>query len=216
LRRQGQPTVRLRDGLPLLPQGLLLDRDRGEVLFIVGAGASYPAPSLLPDFGGLVADIYAEIDPALSVPMNEVQNPTGPRWDEVADILTRQQRTELKFLPVANTTSSSACWNDASTATQAAKALCGKPPKKVLERTTQPNSLHAALIRLGQRFGRTLLVTTNFDRLLSIAALSSRYDATSFGLSQVPSPSRRADFSGILHIHGKLPFKKDPGGRNWS
>ncbi|MCJ8509769.1 hypothetical protein MUU53_17865 [Rhizobium lemnae] len=43
--------------LPPLPMELLTARDHGEVLFIVGAGASYPAPSSLPDFGGLVADI---------------------------------------------------------------------------------------------------------------------------------------------------------------
>jgi len=76
---------------------LLTARDHGEVLFIVGAGASYPAPSSLPDFGGLVADIYAELDPAMRGPLAAVQTKGGPTWETVPDLLTHQQRTELKF-----------------------------------------------------------------------------------------------------------------------
>jgi hypothetical protein len=59
--------------LPPLPMDLLMARDHGEVLFIVGAGASYPAPSSLPDSGGLVADIYA-----MSGPLAAVQKKGGP------------------------------------------------------------------------------------------------------------------------------------------
>lgn len=83
--------------------------------------------------------------------------------------------------------------------------------REVLARTRSPNPIHNALIHLGQRFGQTLLATTNFDRLLSEAAKSERVTATSFALGEIPNPSRRTDFGGVLHIHGKLRWKSEKG-----
>ena len=89
--------VTLGPGLPSLPVDLMVARDQGRVLFVVGAGASYPAPSNLPGFRGLVQNIFAILDPTMSEPMAEVSKPGGPSWSEAKAPLNDFQRTELKF-----------------------------------------------------------------------------------------------------------------------
>ncbi|SCX28561.1 hypothetical protein DSM25558_4505 [Agrobacterium sp. DSM 25558] len=203
--------VYLEVGLPPLPEDLLLARDHGDVLFIVGAGASYPAPSSLPDFGGLVADIYRKVDPAVAAAMDAVSVRGGPSWSDAPHLLSDAQRTELKFFCQREYDVVLGMLerridgdpNDESTMRRAAR--------EVLARTTQPNPIHSALVHLGQRYGQTLLVTTNFDRLLSEAAKQERAVAESFALGEIPNPSRRTDFGGILHVHGKLSWKREKG-----
>lgn len=201
--------VLLDPGLPALPEELLLARDRGQVLFIVGAGASYPAPSLLPDFKGLVADIYSSVDPSVRSAMDLVKVKDGPKWDDQALVLSHEQRTELKFF----------CKGEYDVALgMLERRIDGDPSKQsrmrlatheALAQATEPNSIHDALVRLGQRYGRTLLVTTNFDRLLSEAAKRSRFSHDAYALGEAPNPSRSTEFNGILHIHGKLAWKKE-------
>ncbi|MFQ6241842.1 SIR2 family protein [Sinorhizobium meliloti] len=203
--------VYLGAGLPSLPEDLLLARDRGEVLFIVGAGASYPEPSKLPDFGGLVADIYDIVDPSMSAAIKAVTAKGGPTWDKAPQLLSHQQRTELKFL----------CQREFDVVLgMLERRIDGDPSKQstmrraaldVLARTIEPNPIHNALIHLGQRYGETLLVTTNFDRLLTEAAKRLRRSNESYALGEIPNPSRNRDFNGILHIHGKLPWKGERG-----
>ncbi|RVG14950.1 SIR2 family protein [Sinorhizobium meliloti] len=203
--------VHLGAGLPSLPEELLLARDRGEVLFIVGAGASYPAPSKLPDFGGLVSDIYDIVDPAMSDAIKAVREKDGPTWDKAPQLLSHQQRTELKFL----------CQREYDVVLgMLERRIDGDPSKQstmrraalnILAGAIEPNPIHNALVHLGQRFGQTLLATTNFDRLLTEAAKSLRCSHDSYALGEIPNPSRGIEFSGILHIHGKLPWKREKG-----
>ncbi len=200
--------VYLGPGLPTLPEDLLLARDRGDVLFIVGAGASYPAPSSLPDFAGLVGDIYRLVDPAMSLALGAVRTAGGPTWDEVP-LLTHQQRTELKFFcqkeyDVVLGMLERRIDGDASRQSTVRRAAL-----QSLAATVQTNRIHDALVHLGQRFGQTLLATTNFDRLLTEAAKKLRYSHDTFALGEIPNPSRSLDFNGILHIHGKLPWRRD-------
>ncbi|ASQ13132.1 SIR2 family protein [Sinorhizobium meliloti] len=197
--------------LPSLPPELLAARDRGEVLFIVGAGASYPPPSSLPGFAGLVADMYAEIDPAMNGPLSELQKPDPPKWHEITDLLTHQQRTELKFFGQGEYDVVLGMLERRIDGNTSKMSTLRRAAQKVLERTVEPNALHKALVRLGQRYGETLLVTTNFDRLLSIAAKREKYNDEAFALGEIPNPSRSTEFSGILHIHGMLPLKAQRG-----
>src|SRR4051794_16507450 len=53
-----EDTVVFANGLPAIPEKLLLARYRGDVLFVTGAGISRPAPSSLPDFRELVIRVY--------------------------------------------------------------------------------------------------------------------------------------------------------------
>ena len=51
---------------PDIPLELLLARDRGEVLFVAGAGVSQAEPANLPSFRGLVREVYHELDGTLA------------------------------------------------------------------------------------------------------------------------------------------------------
>ncbi|AHK02718.1 hypothetical protein X971_2857 [Agrobacterium tumefaciens LBA4213 (Ach5)] len=204
-------SIILGNNLPPLPEELLVARDRGEVLFIVGAGASYPPPSSLPDFGGLVADIYAEVDAAMKGPLTELRKPKPLEWDKIPGMLTHQQRTELKFFAQHEYDAVLGMLERRIDGDPSKMSTLRRAARKVLERTIEPNPLHSALVRLGQRFGQTLLVTTNFDRLLSIAAKKDKYSGDAFALGEIPNPSRSTEFAGILHIHGMLPLKSQRG-----
>ncbi len=187
----------------------MLARDRGDVLFVVGAGASYPSPSNLPDFSGLVADIYRLVDPAMSLALDAVSAGDGPGWDGVTQLLSHQQRTELKFFcqkeyDVVLGMLERRIDGDASRQSTVRRAAL-----ETLARTVQTNPIHDALVHLGQRFGQTLLATTNFDRLLTEAATNLRYSNDTYALGEIPNPSRSLDFNGILHIHGKLPWRRE-------
>ncbi|MPR64416.1 hypothetical protein D7027_21850 [Ochrobactrum intermedium] len=203
--------VYLGNGLPGLPEDLLLARDRGDVLFIVGAGASYPAPSSLPDFGGLVADIYRKVDPTVAAAIEIVSTVKDTTWENVPGILSDAQRTELKFFCQREYDVVLGMLERRLDGDPSEESTMRRAAREVLARTTAPNPIHNALVHLGQRFGQTLLATTNFDRLLSEAAKSERVTATSFALGEIPNPSRRTDFGGILHIHGKLRWKSEKG-----
>ncbi|PDT29695.1 hypothetical protein CO660_12415 [Rhizobium sp. L9] len=67
-----------------------------------------------------------------------------------------------------------------------------------------PARIHRALMRLADRGGARTIVTTNFDLLLEIAARRLRSSVQTYALGSIPRPSRHADFSGVLHIHGAL------------
>ncbi|MBE0581885.1 SIR2 family protein [Devosia sp.] len=203
-------TIFLKPGLPALPADLMLARDHGEVLFIVGAGVSYPDPSSLPDFGGLVAQIYAEVDPTMSEPIDRIRA-GGEQWADIETILTDLQRTELKFFQQ----------NEFDVVLGMLERRIDDDPtkdgrmraaaEKVLSKARAHNALHSALVTLGQRFGEALLVTTNFDRLLEAAAKAARIPFSASALGQMPNPSRASEFSGIMHIHGMLPHHRQPG-----
>lgn len=201
--------VSLGPGLPRLPESLLLARDRGEVLFIVGAGASYPPPTNLPDFAGLVADIYQEVDVSMAKAIAQLRADASLDWSTVPVVLDDLQRTELKFLVEKEFDVVLGMLERRLDGTASTESRMRLAAKKVLSRTSDTNSLHDALVRLGQRFGRTLLATTNFDRLLSVAAKDAGLNADAYALGGMPAPSRRHEFSGILHIHGMLALGRE-------
>jgi NAD-dependent SIR2 family protein deacetylase len=67
---------------------------------------------------------------------------------------------------------------------------------------SQPNLLHAALLRLAVAGGRDLrLVTTNYDLHFTRAAAALQIRAQRFDAPALPIGD---DFSGIVHLHGSL------------
>lgn len=191
------------EGLARIPERLLLAHSRGEVLFLVGAGVS--RSSGLPDFGGLVKQIYETFD--LRV-YDFIKDP--PKAEKVdAELaksgLTDQQSAEIKrYLagdfdvvlgmlerridgPVAAT-------SEVRLAIGA--ALRGKDIK--------PAPIHRALMRLSNRGLATTVITTNFEFLLEEAAKNIGTKVQTYSLGGIPRPGMRKDFSGVLHIHGAL------------
>jgi hypothetical protein len=213
-----EPLVFLEPSLPGLPLDLLLARDRGEVLFLTGAGVSRPPPSNLPDFRGLVVDICNRVDTALAAALNawiaETENaraanpPCDPQpWTAFAAALDPGQKAEFnRFVS-----------GDYDVALGMVERRQGGPghgsrmraaAAAVLGAKRPPNAVHKAINRLARRNGRLFLATTNFDRLHEVAA-GHNDPHRSFGLTDLPRPSRREDFSGIFHLHGLLPEQRD-------
>lgn len=208
--------VFLGSGLPGLPLELLLARDRGEVLFLTGAGVSRPPPSSLPDFRGLVLDICARIDTGLASALKEMIEdacsagaaipPREPRpWTEFTCNLDPGQKAEFKRFHDGD-------YDVALGMIERRLGGAGRGSRMraaaaaVLGARRQPNAVHKAINRLARREGRLFLATTNFDRLHEAAA-GAGADIPSYGLNDLPRPSRRADFRGVFHIHGLLPGK---------
>lgn len=206
--------VFLGPGLPGLPLELLLARDRGEVLFLTGAGVSRPPPSNLPDFRGLVLEICAKVDTGLASALaamieDDLEAAAAipkrlPRpWTDFTGSLDPGQKAEFKrfkdgdydvALGMMERRHGSA-GRGSRMRTAAAAVLGGNRP---------PNAVHKAIDRLARREGHLFLATTNFDRLHERAA-GPGSDVPSYGLTDLPRPSRRADFRGVFHIHGLLP-----------
>jgi NAD-dependent SIR2 family protein deacetylase len=202
-------------GLPPIPEKLLLARDRGEVLFITGAGISRPAPSSLPDFRELVVGVYDRLDAALAAKLHTIREQEStalaagnvPRtsWTDHTAGLNVAQQAELRaftddefdvVLGMLERRLDSGAANTSS---------MRYTVNEILARARQPNQLHVSLVRLGQRFGRPFIATTNFDPLLGIAASRRRMSPKVFVLGAMPRPSRRKEFEGVFHLHGALP-----------
>jgi len=83
--------IPLGSNLAAIPERLLLAHARGEVLFIAGAGISQPAG--LPDFRGLVLQVYAQLDAAVNNVLNS--NPGTPATMPDSSGLTYQQSAEV-------------------------------------------------------------------------------------------------------------------------
>lgn len=178
-------------------------------MFVVGAGASYPPPSSLPGFKGLVQDIFAKVDPTMTDAMKKVSD-SQEEWDKVPGPLTDSQRTELKFFADEEYDVALGMLERRMDSESHKASKMRQAAEEVLGRTGKHNRLHTSLVELGQRFGQTLLVTTNFDRLLSHAAKSAKRSDHALAMGQIPRASVRADFSGIFHIHGILGDSRNP------
>jgi SIR2-like domain len=206
--------VTFADGLPPIPEKLLLARDGGEALFITGAGISRPAPSSLPDLRELVVEVYNSLDSALAAQLQSlleeeraaraVGKMSRTLWTDHIGSLNAGQQAELRafaddefdvVLGMLERRLDEGAGNTSS---------MRETVNKILSRTRQPNDLHI-LIRLGQRFGRPFIATTNFDPLLGIAASRRRMSPKIYALGAMPRPSRRKEFEGIFHLHGALP-----------
>jgi hypothetical protein len=165
--------VAFADGLPAIPEKLLLARDRGEVLFITGAGISRPAPSSLPDFRELVVEVYDRLDTALAAKLHtilgeeESARAAGevPRtsWTDHTAGLNAAQQAELRAFTDDEFDVVLGMLERRLDAGAGNASSMRKAVSEILARTQRTNDLHVSLARLGQRFGRPFIATTNFD-----------------------------------------------------
>nr|VFK35103.1 MAG: SIR2-like domain-containing protein [Candidatus Kentron sp. MB]VFK77087.1 MAG: SIR2-like domain-containing protein [Candidatus Kentron sp. MB] len=192
--------------LTRIPERLLLAHARGQVLFLTGAGISRPA---LPDFRGLVSDVYKKLDPAVHAAISGILSDIPPtaydRWKHYLSNLTHYQIAEIeRFFS-----------QDYDVVLGMLERRMDRQSHKesrvrqaVVEALRMPNArpapIHRALIRLADRGGATAIVTTNFDLFLENAAGNLRQSLQTYALGGIPRPSLREDFAGILHLHGAL------------
>lgn len=191
----------LGDGLPPIPERLLLAHSRGEVLFICGAGISRPAG--LPDFRQLVVDVYKSldapvheviVDPLSHTSKNGKPDCSSLNNPQIAEVNRFKQGDYDVVLGMLERRLDDQTRGDSSVRREVANRLRAGGNK--------PAPIHRALMRLADRGGTMTIVTTNFDLLLEAAARRLPYPAETYALGSIPRPTRRTDFAGVLHLHG--------------
>jgi hypothetical protein len=205
---QSSRQVSLGEGLASIPESLLLAHASGQVLFVVGAGVSCQAG--LPNYRELVRGVYRRLDAAAYNAMT-----SGP--EEASAVtpaqplprsLTSAQRAEIgrfakEEYDVVLGMLERRIDSGGDKESQVRQAIA----EEIRERVTGPAPIHKALMRLADRGQVSTIITTNFDLLLEAAA-SGRRRAQRYSLGEIPRPTYRPDFSGVLHIHGA--FDRDP------
>jgi len=167
---------------PDIPERLLRAHEDGRVIFFCGAGISYPAG--LPDFRGLVDNLYTELD-ATQTPI-ENQAYKNKQYDTMLDQLERRYPGQRLAVRIA-----------------LAKVLKPKWRREGAKTT------HQALLQLAiDHKGKTRLVTTNFDRIFQSIITQHKPDIPRFAapLLPIPKPTR---WHGVVHLHGLLPISPD-------
>jgi hypothetical protein len=167
---------------PDIPEALLEAHEDGRVVFFCGAGISYPAG--LPDFKGLVDELYQRVYTTRSPIENEAYN--RGQYDATLDLLERRlpgQRIALR------------------------RALAHALKPKW--RRPGATDTHAALLQLARsREGSTRLVTTNFDHVFERAARRTGQKLHSYTAPMLPIP-KNSRWDGLVYLHGLLPNRID-------
>lgn len=180
----------LPDG-PDIPQELLTAQEKGEVLFICGAGVSMTIG--LPSFRGLVLAVYGALGENwhLHPAEREIMEPNGRLSGQYDRVLRSLERR----LTAAGTAQVGRLRERIRDAVRAGL----QPPKD----QKADLSAHAALLDLSRDAESTVrLVTTNFDTLFE-RAWPRRGPAPSFAGPAMPQP-KTAGCAGVLHLHGRL------------
>jgi hypothetical protein len=199
--------ILLGPGLVPIPERLLLAQGIGDVVFVAGAGVSQPA---LPNFRGLVVEVYARLDSPVHEVISriaestagpddiEMRGLTDPQKAEVKRFVTGEYDVVLGMLERRMDGRSHA----RSDVRQAVGAILRKP-------LAEPAPIHRHLMRLADRGGSVTIITTNFELLLERAAKRLTPPVQTYALGGIPRPGRSIDFAGVFHIHGALD--RNPG-----
>lgn len=167
---------------PDIPERLLQAHEDGRVVFFCGAGISNPAG--LPDFKGLVDQIYAE----LGTTRMPIENKAYENKQYDATLGQLESRYPGQRVAVR---------------TALAKVLKPKLRRKGATAT------HQALLQLAtDRQGRVRLITTNFDRIFQYLIRRRKLDIPNLAapLLPIPKPTR---WHGVVYLHGLLPDSPD-------
>lgn len=167
---------------PDIPEHLLQAHEEGHVIFFCGSGISYPAG--LPDFRGLVEQLYTELGTTW-LPIEE-QAFENKQYDATLDLLERRypgQRLAVR--------------------TALAKVLKPKWRKK------NATTTHQALLKLAtDRNGKVRLVTTNFDRIFERVIKTRKLAIPGFAAPLLPIP-KLSRWHGVVYLHGLLSETPD-------
>jgi hypothetical protein len=151
----------------------------GKAIFLCGAGVSAPQ---LPGFAGLVDRVYAKIGAAKKPA--EADAIKAGRFEEALGALSRRLSNRTEMLKTVHS----------------------------LLAVEEPNlENHKILLRLSRNLdNRPALVTTNFDTFFerAIEDIEGKGKGKQYSLAgQALPPPGSDDFSGIIHLHGRLADK---------
>ena len=208
--------ISLGEGLPKIPERLLLAHRNGEVLFVCGAGVS--VPSGLPEFRELVMKVYEALDPAVYRAIEDVPKGACNLWEPNCESLNPNQVAEARRFVAGDydvvlgmlerrldgeRTGES---GDGQVRQTVRKILTDARPVPDGPRPVSPNPapIHRAIVRLADRGMGPVVVTTNFDLLLEDAAGRLGPRPKTYALAGIPRPSTRLGYAGVFHVHGAL------------
>ncbi|KGE01848.1 SIR2 family protein [Rhizobium sp. YS-1r] len=167
----------------MIPDDLLLARDRNEVVFFCGAGVSQ-ARAGLSNFAQLARKVMDQLGPASGSPARKLL--------ELATTLDPIQGVG-SFVATDRVFSLLEREFDAPDI-HAAVAAALKP------QNAADLSAHELVLDLaGRKSGAVRLVTTNFDRLFE----DCNPDLRSIGPAHLPDP-KRAELNAVIHLHGRV------------
>lgn len=189
----------------MIPERLLLAHARGRVLFIAGAGISRSAN--VPDFRGLVLDVYEQLDKAVFDVIKGVPAGGCNKWTINDASLTHLQAAEARRFTLGEYDVALGMLERRVDGHAGSGSSVRHAIANILRAQPKPARIHRALMRLADRGGVTTILTTNFERLLQAAA-QKRSSIQTYSLGGIPRPSEGRDFAGVLHIHGVLD--RDP------
>ncbi|WP_078085309.1 anti-phage defense-associated sirtuin Dsr1 [Microbulbifer mangrovi] len=170
---------------PDIPDTLIEAHEEGRVVFFCGAGISRPT---LPDFGGLVKDLYRHCGTRPSRQEQELID--AEQYDAALDQLEERLPGQNAFLRP-----------------KLYDALQFKPKAGIYK-------THRALLELGRDpKGRMRLVTTNYDRMFIRAAMGAKLKAGEYPAPQLPVP-KQSHWDGVAYLHGLLPDSPAPAALN--
>ncbi len=191
----------LRSDLAKIPERLLLAHARGQVLFIAGAGVSQP--SGLPNFRGLVCQVYKQLDRDVYEIISCDEGIKSYREDGVK--ISDQQKAEVKkFIAEDYDVVLGLLERRMDDQSQRMSRVRQAVAKELHLLDIKPAPIHRALMRLADRGGAVTMVTTNFDLLLEDAAKRIGLPVQSYALGGIPRPALNMEFNGVMHIHGAL------------
>jgi hypothetical protein len=195
--------ISLGAGLPAVPERLLLAHARGEVLFIAGAGISMSAG--LPDFRGLVLQVYAQLDAAVHAVISLIPTSACNQWTTDLSGLTNQQAAEVRRFITGDYDVVLGMLERRIDGRASGASSVRRIIAQVLRTPNPPPApIHNALMRLADRGAAVSIVTTNFDRLLEDAGKKARPAVQTYTLGGIPRPGHEKEFAGVFHIHGAL------------
>ena len=177
----------LADG-PDIPDELLEARDKGEVVFLCGAGVSYPAG--MPTFLGLAQYVIQELGTPPGTPSREmlslwdnceVPEAARPSLDQIFNLLQLEYEvSEIESLIA----------------------------KRLKTRTQTDVSTHKTLLRLSRSAdGKPQIVTTNFDLLFQCADSNLAH----YVPPNLPNFAYGQGLNGLVYLHGRIDITMKRG-----
>lgn len=192
-------------GLACIPEKLLLAHARGQILFVVGAGVSQA--SNLPDFRGLVVNVYKKIDTRVHAVISKIPAPPQVcfHWSDDFPGFNHQQTAEIRRFINGDYDVVLGMLERRMEGKGHGESRVRKVIADELRKAeTKPAPIHKTLMNLADRGGATTIVTTNFELLLEESVKAPCPGLQSYSLGGIPRPGRGREFSGVLHIHGAL------------
>src|ERR1700680_743253 len=158
---------------PDIPDSLLEAHEDGRVVFFCGAGISYPAG--LPDFRGLVDQIYSELGTFRTSVENQAYD--KGQFDATLDLLERRYPGQR----------------------EAVREVLPKVLKPKLRRKGATDT-HRALLKLARdRKNNVRLVTTNFDRIFEWLVRRIKLPLSRFPAPLLPLP-KDSRWDGLVYL----------------